>query len=207
MPARLIVRAPGVPRQDVSIERDITTLGRNPGCDLVLDLKYISRVHAQIEHTNGDRYVLVDQGSTNGSFINGRRVEGSQALESGDHIALGDVSITFLSATSFDASRTVPIPDDSPVRCDSATREAWIKGEKTPRLSVQEFELLLLLGSQYGRVRTRDELAMAIWGAGGYEYNMLHRLVHRLKQKLGKHQDLIQGVPGVGYIMCETAEN
>ena len=207
MTARLIVRSPGAPRQDVSLERPVFALGRNPDCDLVLNAKYISRVHARIERKGDDEYVLIDQGSTNGTFVNGRRVAGSQTLASGDHIALADVSITFLDSASSDATRTVPVPDSSPVRCDAATREAWVNGEKiVARLSVQEFELLLLLSSQYGRVCPRDELAMAIWGEGSYEYNMLHRLVHRLKRKLGTHHDLVRSVAGVGYIIGADAE-
>jgi DNA-binding winged helix-turn-helix (wHTH) protein len=53
------------------------------------------------------------------------------------------------------------------------------------RLSLQEFELLSLLASRYGRICTREELGTAIWGRGNSDLNMLHRLVHRLKRKLG----------------------
>jgi len=68
------------------------------------------------------------------------------------------------------------------------------------RLSLQEFELLSLLASRYGTICTRDELATAIWGKGNYEYNMLHRLVHRLKEKFDpQFGALIVSVPGRGY--------
>jgi DNA-binding response OmpR family regulator len=176
-------------------------IGRSSDSDVVLDFNYISRTHARIEYADSG-FVVVDAGSTNGTFVNGRRISGAQALASGDHISIGDVSITFLESPSHEVQRTVPLPEDCPVRCDEATRQVWIGEEQvTERLSVQEFELLLLLSSQHGRVMPRDELAMAIWGAGNYEYNMLHRLVHRLKRKLGVHGDLIRSVAGIGYIV------
>lgn len=48
-------------------------VGRGPEADLVLDNKRISRVHA-ILLTVGEVLLLVDAGSTNGSFVNGQRV-------------------------------------------------------------------------------------------------------------------------------------
>lgn len=106
-----------------------------------------------------------------------------------------------MESTDEEVSRTLRIPDDCPVRCDPSTREVWIDNAKIElRLSVQEFELVLILCSRYGIVCSRDELAMAIWGEGNYDFNMLHRLVHRLKQKLGAEQGILQTVPGVGYV-------
>ena len=151
--------------------------------------------------------MLVDEGSTNGSFVNGRRVAGSQLLEPGDHIGLADVSITFLDSPSTDATLTAPAPGRGPIRCDESTRQVWINGAQLDtRLSIQEFQLLLLLSAQSGRVFPRDELAMAIWGEGRYDYNMLHRLVHRLKQKLGSHREMLRSVGGVGYILGDSTE-
>ena len=147
-------------------------------------------------------YVVIDSGSTNGTFVNGERIGAPQSLASGDLIAVADVSITFLDSDDDEVSQTLKMPDDCPVRCDPLTREVWIDDAKIElRLSVQEFELMLLLCNRYGAVCPRHELAMAIWGEGNYDFNMLHRLVHRLKLKLGDHQELVQTVPGVGYAL------
>ena len=201
MPARLVVRPAQGARREVTLDADVVTIGRSPECDIVLDFSYISRVHARVE-VHDSRYVLVDSGSTNGTFVNGKRMDAPHTLAAGDHIAVADVSITFLEAPASAEGRTLAMPNDSPVRCDPATREVWIDDEKVPaRLSAQEFQLLLLLSTEYGRVCPRDELAMAIWGEGNYDYNMLHRLVHRLKQKLSAAQTLVHVVPGVGYVL------
>ena len=206
MPGRLIVRPPHGPQRDVALDGDVVRIGRSSDCDVVLDLTYVSRIHARIER-EGAAYVLVDNRSTNGTFVNGKRMENRHVLTSGDHIAIADASITFLDSPSADEARTLAMPNDCPIRCDPTTREAWIDDEKiSARLSAQEFQLLLLLSTNYGRVSARDELAMAIWGADNYDYNMLHRLVHRLKQKLGEHHDLLHTVPGVGYVVSVGAE-
>jgi DNA-binding response OmpR family regulator len=179
----------------------VVTMGRAPECDLVLDYSYISRVHARIEQTR-EQYLLVDAGSTNGTFINGRRVQEMQVLESGDQIAMGDIAISFVLLPKGQATTTFFRPADSgsPIRCDSASWQVWI-GERLveQRLSLQEFELLSLLSSRFGRVFTRDELGIAIWGRNNYDFNMLHRLVHRLKRKLGDDGSLIDSVAGKGY--------
>ena len=201
MAARLIVRPPSGSRREISLAGGVVTIGRSPECTLVLDFNYISRVHARVEHADSG-YVVTDTGSTNGTFLNGERIVAPRRLASGDYIAIADVSITFLESDVEEVSRTLPMPDDCPVRCDPLTREVWVDDLKMDRrLSVQEFALILILSNRYGSVCSRDELAMAIWGAGNYDYNMLHRLVHRLKQKLGDQHDVVRTVPGVGYVV------
>jgi diguanylate cyclase (GGDEF)-like protein len=62
-------------------------IGRHPDNELCVDDAGLSRRHARFFRI-GDRYVLEDRGSSNGSYINGRRVK-RHALESGDIIQLG----------------------------------------------------------------------------------------------------------------------
>ncbi len=140
--------------------------------------------------------------STNGTTVNGRRIGEMELLCSGDEISMGEVALVFFDAASQEGVPTVlrPMPADCPIRCDSSAWEVWVGDQQvTTRLSVQEFELLSVLTSRYGTVCTRNELGTAIWGNGNYTYNMLHRVVHRLKQKLSSLPDWIANVPGVGY--------
>lgn len=46
---------------------------RNPHCDLLLDDVTVSRKHAEIIR-DGNEFWLVDKGSVNGTYLNGRRV-------------------------------------------------------------------------------------------------------------------------------------
>jgi Protein of unknown function (DUF3662)/FHA domain len=70
------------------------TLGRSRQCDVVLDDPNVSRQHAEIRPRGGS-WVLTDLGSTNGSRINGRNVERSEVVRSGDEIELGATVMRF----------------------------------------------------------------------------------------------------------------
>jgi hypothetical protein len=70
------------------------TMGRSRQCDLMLDDANVSRTHAEVRPRGGS-WVLTDLGSTNGSRINGRQVDGSEVLKPGDQIELGTSRITF----------------------------------------------------------------------------------------------------------------
>jgi Protein of unknown function (DUF3662)/FHA domain len=70
------------------------TVGRGRQCDIVLNDPNVSRQHAEIRPRGGS-WVLNDLGSTNGSQINGRRVDGPEVLRPGDEIELGASAMTF----------------------------------------------------------------------------------------------------------------
>ncbi|HZU39868.1 MAG TPA: DUF3662 and FHA domain-containing protein [Solirubrobacteraceae bacterium] len=70
------------------------TLGRSRQCDVVLGDENVSRQHAEIRPRGGS-WVLTDLGSTNGSTINGRPVQGPEVLRPGDELSLGGVPIQF----------------------------------------------------------------------------------------------------------------
>jgi Protein of unknown function (DUF3662)/FHA domain len=70
------------------------TLGRSRQCDVVLDDPNVSRQHAEIRPRGGS-WVLTDLGSTNGSSLNGRRIDSPEVLKRGDEIELGTSALTF----------------------------------------------------------------------------------------------------------------
>ena len=71
-----------------------TTIGRSPDCEIFLDDVTVSRRHAVLVERDG-AWLIEDQGSLNGTFVNRRRVE-SAALEDGDEIQIGKYRLTFL---------------------------------------------------------------------------------------------------------------
>ncbi len=70
------------------------TLGRSRQCDIVLDDANVSRQHAEIRPRGGS-WVLSDLGSTNGSCLNGRRIDRPEVIKPGDEIELGTSLIRF----------------------------------------------------------------------------------------------------------------
>jgi len=73
----------------LEIDRDRVLVGRDPSCDVVIDDKSVSRRHAALER-RGAAFVVVDQGSANGSFVNGEQVS-EASLYDGQELRLGMV--------------------------------------------------------------------------------------------------------------------
>ena len=71
-----------------------TRVGRSPECEIFLDDVTVSRNHAVLLERNG-RYVVEDQGSLNGTFVNRRRID-NQELENGDELQIGKYRLTFV---------------------------------------------------------------------------------------------------------------
>ena len=70
-----------------------TRIGRSPECEVFLDDVTVSRNHALLLERNG-RFVVEDQGSLNGTFVNRRRID-SEVLENGDELQIGKYRLTF----------------------------------------------------------------------------------------------------------------
>ena len=68
------------------------TVGRAPRADLILDAPLVSRIHCRIVATDATLDVE-DLSSTNGIFVNDKRVEKGQ-LENGDRLRIGRVELT-----------------------------------------------------------------------------------------------------------------
>ena len=71
--------------------RPITSIGRAGQSTVVLDDTFVSSEHARISFRGG-RWWLTDLGSTNGTLLNERPVQGDVGLASGDVVSIGDVS-------------------------------------------------------------------------------------------------------------------
>ncbi len=102
--ARPMLFAPPQPPFALS-EATPTTLGRSSDCDLRLPDADTSRRHARICF-EGDQFVVRDLASTNGTLVNGERVD-RRALVPGDRIQVGANTVTFCQVS-------VPLdePDD-----------------------------------------------------------------------------------------------
>ena len=66
----------------------IQKVGRDDDCDIVVDSPEISRLHAQLQVSPNGRLEITDQGSLNGTFVNGRRIT-AEPLRRGDKVRLG----------------------------------------------------------------------------------------------------------------------
>ena len=80
------------------LEAELTTLGRHGDADIFFDDVTVSRCHAEVQRT-GDRYLVRDAGSLNGTYVNRRRIE-SALLQDGDELQVGRFRLVFFHGTA-----------------------------------------------------------------------------------------------------------
>ncbi|MBL9037226.1 MAG: FHA domain-containing protein [Archangium sp.] len=72
-------------------------IGRAPDCDVVVEDATVSKRHARIRW-DGGHGVLRELGSTNGTFVEGRRIKSSWTLEDGNALGFGEAHFLYLLA-------------------------------------------------------------------------------------------------------------
>lgn len=94
--ASLVIRSGGGRAGETyPLAAERTTVGRHPDSDVFLDDVTVSRNHAVIAREGGD-YVISDEGSLNGTYVNRRRIE-RQTLIDSDELQIGKFKLTFIT--------------------------------------------------------------------------------------------------------------
>ncbi|NUM44461.1 MAG: FHA domain-containing protein [Anaerolineales bacterium] len=184
--------------------RESLVIGRDSTCDIVIPDRQVSRHHARLTFLKDGVY-LEDLGSKNGTHHNGNRLTKKVILQDGDivQIALAQ-DFTFVSADA-----TMPLKETQKPREKKApqpklrllkhSRQIWVGDvEINPPLSVAQFQMLETLYEQEGRVVSRKNLALAVWGedeAMDVSDQALDALIRRLRDRLAeadpKHEFII----------------
>jgi|YNPNPStandDraft_1061719.scaffolds.fasta_scaffold04766_3 ABC-type multidrug transport system ATPase subunit/pSer/pThr/pTyr-binding forkhead associated (FHA) protein len=107
----LLVRIPGQSPWEVRLEQDGYAVGRKTDNDIVLPHGYVSGHHGRLER-RGDVWHYQDLNSTNGTFVNGKRVQ-EATLRDGDIIRIGDLQGNSVSLT-FRAAGVEPVVQPAP---------------------------------------------------------------------------------------------
>jgi pSer/pThr/pTyr-binding forkhead associated (FHA) protein len=191
---------------------DILSIGRGSECDIIINDRQVSRVHAQIRTTKSNQIFLEDLDSKNGTFLNGEIISEPMLLKDGDEIKIALIQkFIFISSDAtlpLDRSNAVEPSVSKELFIDKKARRVWL-GEKelTPPLSVSQYDLLLYLYENEGKVVSREESVDRVWGdkeSIGVTEQAIDALVRRLRTRLIK-QDPTHGyiitVRGVGYIL------
>lgn len=85
---RLKVIEPADTKGQVYELADELTVGRAGGCQITLDDTYVSQLHARVFRRDGQLYVE-DLGSTNGTYLNRKKVTAPIAVRRGDRLQIG----------------------------------------------------------------------------------------------------------------------
>ena len=100
------------------VDRDVVTVGKRGDSDLVLTDASVSRQHLRISRMPDDRWALHDLGSTNGTFVNGTRVN-QTPLSSGDRLQVGRTLMIYTGSPN-------PSANLSPLRpCTRSAAVCW----------------------------------------------------------------------------------
>jgi len=153
----LIIKEPGSIDRVFDLFGEDVLIGRSRGCDLRLANVSVSREHARLRWESGN-YILENNGSHNGIYVNGKRVE-TQELGTGDEIRLGKYELVYihervprvLQSADIDAMPrwhqvTIGTADDSTYRLSEAMMERMIASSR-----LMEFGTLVLEGAENQR--------------------------------------------------------
>lgn len=124
--------------------KNAVTVGRNEGCDILLNHVSVSKLHAQIVFENG-QFMIVDNDSTNGVWVNGKRISGKCPLREKDLIIITNSKLiytasrinycTFNNGISVNASHIVKTVDKGrKVICEDVS------------LNIEPCELVAIIG-------------------------------------------------------------
>jgi len=191
--------------QNVSIGRDVE-------CDIVINDRQVSRIHAQMNILGLNEIQLTDLNSKNGTYVNGELINKPVKLKDGDEIKIALVQeFVFVSSDA-----TLPLDHDrlrdqlasKKLFIEKKARRVWL-GEKelTPPLSVSQYALLSFLYDNEGKVVTREQIVDTVWGVKdsiGVTEQAIDALVRRLRSRLVKQDpshEYIITVRGIGYIL------
>ncbi|HJR61073.1 MAG TPA: FHA domain-containing protein [Vicinamibacterales bacterium] len=75
----------------------IKTVGRAPRADFIVIAALVSRVHCRLT-AGATEIEVVDLESTNGTFVNGQRIEKRAAVKAGDKLGIGRVELEVIDA-------------------------------------------------------------------------------------------------------------
>ena len=108
----------------VEVTGDRFVLGRDDACDFVVDDEKVSREHAAIELGADGSAVLRDLDSSNGTFVNGKRITEPVPLAGDEHLRLGDTALLLSARKPSQAPATVIATAADAVAADGAVEEA-----------------------------------------------------------------------------------
>lgn len=159
--AKIIVKFNGRVRGEVTLGKPVTTIGRTPTCDILIDNLAVSRHHADVIRQPDGHFCIQDRGSSNGTYINDRRID-QALLRDGDTVQVGKHTLLFVERAD-DRSQVgrVAAPGRDPDASMRRTME-WQLPEGPPRKADTDPETTLSLPPGPPRTPGRLEVVLGV---------------------------------------------
>ncbi|MCB9654127.1 MAG: Flp pilus assembly complex ATPase component TadA [Deltaproteobacteria bacterium] len=93
----IVINEKGGSSRTESFEKSEVTIGRVQGNDVILPKGNISKRHSRIVLKDG-KFIIVDLKSTNGTYVNGKKITAPQVIKGSDKIYIGDFTLQLTSA-------------------------------------------------------------------------------------------------------------
>jgi pilus assembly protein CpaF len=105
----IVITEKGGAQRQLDFEGPEIGIGRLEDNDICLPKNNVSKHHARLSYKD-DRFLLVDQKSTNGTYVNGRRIAAPIVVKRGDKIYIGDFILTLLAPEGMGEPRVSRAP-------------------------------------------------------------------------------------------------
>src|SRR5215470_14904892 len=111
----IVVNEKGGEQKRLEFDKPEVTIGRVQGNDIILPKGNVSKRHSRIVLKDG-KFIIVDLKSTNGTYVNGRKIASPQVLKDTDKVYIGDFILTVeeTSIGSTASAPPTPIPPPAP---------------------------------------------------------------------------------------------
>ena len=195
--------------QEVAINGEELTVGRNQTNNLPIAEPSVSGSHAKVALVNGT-WMVIDNGSSNGTFVNGKQVS-EAPLSDGDRVGFGNVELTFkddgmkiapvrpaaAAAAAASAAKSqgssAQAPAAKPAGADAAAAPAKSAASKAPsapleKMAEDDVALIAELNKKY--LQIKGELAQVVIGQSQVVEEVLIAVFSR-------GHALLVGVPGL----------
>jgi len=140
---------------------DALFLGRSRASEARLVDPHVSRLHCRIL-VNGDEVTVSDNNSAGGTFVNGRRVSGSQALRAGDVLRIGQTELRLRAVAPEDADTVPPAPRPAASSPGSAPPLAELLGQTLSHYHVGPILAVGQTGVVFHARDTKADLPVAL---------------------------------------------
>lgn len=152
---------PDSPPAALSFDNTVITMGRATDCAIPIDDRFLSRKHAEII-AEGDGWVVRDNGSVNGTFVNGNRIQAPVRVRPGDRIQLGNTELVVggaaLKAPPASPYARPSVLPDLPTREEAASLTQFILTESQMKESAERSRIIHRLALELIADRPLEQL-------------------------------------------------